>query len=58
MDEALNVVFPINCEGRDDITVYMAHTEAERYNPDKSHPSAPGSEIAARTLVETILESE
>lgn len=34
------------------------HPEAELYNSDKSHPSALGSEIAARTLVETILKSE
>ena len=27
VDEALNVVFPMNCEGCDDITVYMAHTD-------------------------------
>ena len=27
VDEALNVKVPFNCEGRDDITVYMAHTD-------------------------------
>ena len=27
VDEALNVVLPLNCEGRADITVYMAHTD-------------------------------
>ena len=27
VDEALNVKLPIACEGRDDITVYMAHTD-------------------------------
>ncbi len=27
IDEALNVVFPMNCEGRDDIIVFMAHTD-------------------------------
>lgn len=27
IDEALNVVFPLNCEGSDDITVYVAHTD-------------------------------
>ncbi len=27
IDEALNVILPFGCEGRDDITVYMAHTD-------------------------------
>ena len=27
IDEALNVVFPLNCEGSNDITVYVAHTD-------------------------------
>lgn len=27
IDEALNVVYPLNCEGRDDIIVFMAHTD-------------------------------
>lgn len=36
----------------------VEHPEAELYNPDKSHPSALGSEIAARTLAETILKSK
>ena len=27
IDEALNVVFPLNCQGSDDITVYVAHTD-------------------------------
>jgi acetylornithine deacetylase/succinyl-diaminopimelate desuccinylase-like protein len=27
IDEAKNVVYPINCEGSDDITVFMAHTD-------------------------------
>ncbi len=27
IDDALNVVFPVNCEGRDDIHVFMAHTD-------------------------------
>ena len=27
VDESLNVKLPIACEGRDDITVYMAHTD-------------------------------
>lgn len=27
VDEALNVKVPFHCEGRDDITVYMAHTD-------------------------------
>ncbi len=27
IDEALNVIYPINCEGSDDITVFVAHTD-------------------------------
>ncbi len=27
IDEALNVIFPINCEGSDKITVFVAHTD-------------------------------
>lgn len=27
IDEALNVIYPINCEGRDDIVVFAAHTD-------------------------------
>jgi len=27
IDEALNVVYPLNCQGSDDITVYVAHTD-------------------------------
>lgn len=27
IDEALNVVFPLNCEGSDEITVFAAHTD-------------------------------
>ena len=27
IDEALNCIYPINCEGRDDIVVFMAHTD-------------------------------
>ncbi len=27
IDEALNVLYPVNCEGRQDIVVFMAHTD-------------------------------
>ena len=27
IDEALNVIFPMNCEGSDKITVFVAHTD-------------------------------
>jgi len=27
IDKALNVIYPINCEGRDDIVVFLAHTD-------------------------------
>ena len=36
IDEALNVVCPINCDGRDDITVFMAHTDT--VFPDTEYP--------------------
>jgi len=39
-------------------TAYLAEPlEVELYNPDKSHPSALGSEFAVRTLPKTILEA-
>ena len=34
------------------------HPAAELYHPDKSHPSALGSEVAAKILVGTILNSK
>lgn len=36
IDSALNVVCPINCDGRDDITVFMAHTDT--VFPDMTEP--------------------
>lgn len=36
IDDALNVVCPVNCEGRDDITVFMAHTDT--VFPDTEYP--------------------
>ena len=27
IDEALNVLYPVNCEGRNDIVLFMAHTD-------------------------------
>ena len=27
IDKALNVIYPVGCEGKDDITVFMAHTD-------------------------------
>ena len=27
IDEALNVIFPLNCEGKNEITVFVAHTD-------------------------------
>lgn len=27
IDKALNVIYPVNCEGRDDIIVFLAHTD-------------------------------
>ncbi len=36
IDDALNVVYPIECDGRNDITVFMAHTDT--VFPDMSEP--------------------
>ncbi|MBQ6998600.1 MAG: M20/M25/M40 family metallo-hydrolase [Clostridia bacterium] len=36
IDDALNVVYPVNCNGRDDITVFMAHTDT--VFPDLTEP--------------------
>lgn len=36
IDDALNVVFPLNCKERDDITVFMAHTDT--VFPDMTEP--------------------
>jgi len=36
IDSALNVVYPVNCGGRDDITVFMAHTDT--VFPDMTEP--------------------
>lgn len=36
IDSALNVVYPLNCEGRDDIVVFMAHTDT--VFPDMTEP--------------------
>lgn len=36
IDEALNVVYPMNCEGRDDIVAFMAHTDT--VFPDLTEP--------------------
>ena len=49
VDEALNVIFPVNCEGSDDITVFVAHTdtvfpdtEPMPYIDDGERISSPG----------------
>ena len=36
VDEALNVVYPMGCEGRDDVVVFMAHTDT--VFPDMTEP--------------------
>ena len=36
IDEALNVVYPMNCEGRNDLVVFMAHTDT--VFPDMTEP--------------------
>lgn len=51
IDDALNVVCPMNCDGRDDITVFMAHTdtvfsdmtEPMPYSEDDENIYSPGS---------------
>ncbi len=49
IDEALNVLYPMNCEGRDDIVVFMAHTdtvfpdtEPYPYHNDGAYIHCPG----------------
>ena len=36
IDQALNVVYPYNCDGKDDIVVFMAHTDT--VFPDMTYP--------------------
>ena len=49
IDDALNVVFPVGCEGRDDIVVFMAHTdtvfpdmEPMPFSKDEEYLYSPG----------------
>ena len=49
IDEALNVIYPINCEGRDDIVVFVAHTDTVfpdttpmPYHTDDKYAYSPG----------------
>ena len=49
IDEALNVIYPVNCEGRDDIVVFVAHTdtvfpdtEPMPYHTDGKYAYSPG----------------
>lgn len=49
IDEALNVIYPMNCEGCDEITVFMAHTdvvfpdtEELPFSKDEENFYAPG----------------
>ena len=49
VDDAKNVIYPINCEGRDDIVVFMAHTdvvfpdtEELPFRKDEKYFYAPG----------------
>lgn len=50
IDDALNVVYPSNCDGRDDIVVFMAHTdtvfpdmtEPMPYSEDENNIYSPG----------------
>lgn len=49
IDEALNVIYPMNCEGCDEITVFMAHTdvvfpdtEELPFSKDEKNFYAPG----------------
>lgn len=60
VDEALNVIYPVNCEGRDDITVFMAHTDVVfpdltplPYSEDEEKMFAPGigDDTACLTLM-------
>lgn len=49
MDEALNVIFPLNCEGSNELTVFVAHTdtvfpdlEPLPYSEDEENIYCPG----------------
>ncbi len=50
IDDAKNVIYPMNCKGRDDIVVFMAHTDTVfpeldgpmPYTRDEKHVYAPG----------------
>lgn len=60
VDKAKNVVYPVNCEGRNDITVYMAHTDVVfpdltplPFSEDEQKMYAPGigDDTACLTLL-------
>lgn len=65
IDEALNVVYPFNCEGRDDIVVFMAHTDTVfpdmepmpmREADGKLHCPGVGDDTANVALLLTIIK--
>ena len=65
IDEALNVVYPMNCEGCDDITVFMAHTdvvfpdtEALPFSKDEENFYAPGIGDDTANLVMLLLTAK
>lgn len=45
IDEALNVVCPINCDGKDDITVFMAHMDTVFPETEPFEPKLLGREL-------------
>ncbi len=65
IDEALNVVLPINCEGSDEITVFVAHTdtvfpdlEPMPYEDDGEIIRCPGVGDDTASLVELMLTAK
>ena len=64
IDTALNTVYPVNCEGRDDIVVFMAHTDTVfpdlepmpwREDEDKVYCPGVGDDTACLTVLLTVI---
>lgn len=65
IDEACNVIFPINCEGSDKITVFVAHTdtvfpdrEPMPYTDDGVYIKSPGVGDDTASLVVLLLSAK
>jgi acetylornithine deacetylase/succinyl-diaminopimelate desuccinylase-like protein len=65
IDDALNVVFPINCDGSDRITVFVAHTDTVfpdtapmPYHDDGTNICCPGVGDDTASLVQLLLTAK